>query len=150
MPAGHGGTYEGDISDELGGGGRREVDRGAVLRRGLVAEEVDVLLLEELVTAELEGALEEVAGGRGAEAGQERAGTLLLDDLAEAADHALVEGGGVELDARLDAAGEALAAIVMVEGRSWSAGSGCRGSRSSLRCDRQSGDGIKQRTHQRE
>ena len=96
-------TYESDISDELGARGGREVDTGAVLGGGLQAEEVDVRLLEELVAAELEGALEEVTGGRGAETGQERAGALLLDDLAEAADHALVVGGRVELDPRLDA-----------------------------------------------
>jgi hypothetical protein len=62
-----------------------------------------MLLLEELVSSELEGTLEEVTGGRGAEAGKERASTLRLDDLAETANHTPVVGGGVELDSRLHA-----------------------------------------------
>ena len=96
-------TYQGNIGDELGSRGGGEVDAGAVLGGGLVAEQVDVGLLEELVAAELEGTLEEVTGGRGAEAGQERAGTLLLDDLAEATDEAAVVGDRVELDTGFDA-----------------------------------------------
>jgi hypothetical protein len=60
-------------------------------------------LLEELVATELEGALEEVAGESWAYSGQEGAGALVLDDLAESADHAAVVGCWVELDAGLDA-----------------------------------------------
>lgn len=94
---------QGDVSEELGGGGRGEVDGGAVLRGGLVAEGVDPLLLEEFVTAELEGSLEEVPGKGRADTSQESASTLVLDDLAETANHATVVGLGVELDTGLDA-----------------------------------------------
>lgn len=62
-----------------------------------------MLLLEELVAAELEGALQEVAGEGGAKARQERAGALALDHLPEAADHALVVYLRLELDSGLDA-----------------------------------------------
>lgn len=94
---------QGDVSEELGGGGRGEVDGSAVLRGGLVAEAVDPLLLEEFVTAELEGSLEEVPGKGRADTSQESASTLVLDDLAETANHATVVGLGVELDTGLDA-----------------------------------------------
>ena len=96
---------EGNVGEELGGGGRGEVDTGAVLRGVVVAEEVDRLLLEELVTTELERALEEVAGEGRADTREQGAGTLGLDDLLEAAEQAVVVGDGVELDARLDAVG---------------------------------------------
>jgi hypothetical protein len=95
---------EGDISEELAEGRGDEVDSGAVVRGSLVAEHVDALLLEELVSTELEGALEEVAGSRGTEASQESTTTLVGDDLPHATEQALVVGYGVELDPRLDAA----------------------------------------------
>lgn len=60
-------------------------------------------MLEEFISSELEGTLEEVASSGGTETGQEGAGTLLGDDLAEATDEALVVGDGVKLDAGLDA-----------------------------------------------
>ena len=60
-------------------------------------------MLEELVTAELEGALEEVTGEGWAGTCEERTSTILGDDLAETADQALVVCEGVELDAGLDA-----------------------------------------------
>lgn len=60
------------------------------------------MLLEELVTSELEGALEEVAGEGWSGTGEECAGALFLDDLAEATDEAAVVGEGVELDSGLD------------------------------------------------
>ncbi len=63
-----------------------------------------MLLLEELVASELQGALEEVAGEGRANTGEERTSTLGLDDFPEATDHAIVVGGRVELDAGLDAA----------------------------------------------
>ena len=94
---------EGDVSEELGGGGGGEVDAGPVVGGILDAEQVDALLLEEFVAAELEGALQEVTGEGGAETGQESAGTLVLDDFPEATDHAIVVGGRVELDTCLDA-----------------------------------------------
>lgn len=58
-----------DISEELSGGRRSQVDGSLVLSSGLVAQVVDALLLEELVTTELEGALEEVTRSGGTEAG---------------------------------------------------------------------------------
>ena len=63
------------------------------------------MLFEELVAAEFEGALQEVAGEGWADAGQEGGGAFVGDDLAEAADHAAVVGCGVELDAGFDAVG---------------------------------------------
>ena len=96
---------EGEISEELSAGGGGEVDVSAVVGSGLVAEEADGLLLEELVTTELQGTLEEVASEGRAGTGEESASTLLLDDLLEAADEAAVVGDGVELDAGLDAVG---------------------------------------------
>ena len=94
---------EGNVGEELGEGGGSEVDGCAVLRGILVADDADGLLLEELVTTELEGALEEVTGEGWAGTGEERAGAFLCDDLAESADHATVVGCWVELDAGLDA-----------------------------------------------
>ena len=63
------------------------------------------MLLEQLVTSELERALEEISSGSGTEAGQQRAGTLLCDHLSESAEEALVVCDGVELDSCLDAGG---------------------------------------------
>lgn len=94
---------EGNVGEELAGGGGGQVDTGTVVGGVLVAEQVDGLLLEELVTSELEGTLQEVTGGGGTEAGQQSASTLILDDLLEATDHASVVGGRVELDTGLDA-----------------------------------------------
>ena len=94
---------KGEISEELGGSGRGEVDGGAVVGSGLVAEEANGLLLEELVTTELQGTLEEVTGEGRAGTSEESASALVLDDLLEAADEAAVVGGRVELDAGLDA-----------------------------------------------
>lgn len=94
---------EGDVSEELGGGGRGEVDSSAVVAGILVTDEVDGLLLEELVSSELEGALEEVAGSGGAETGPEGTRALGGNDLAEATDQARVVGDGVELYPSLDA-----------------------------------------------
>ena len=96
---------ESDGGEELGAGGGDGVDGGAVLAGLLDAEQVDRLLLEELVPAELEGALDEVAGEGRAETGKKRARALVLDHLAETANHATVIGRGVELNPGLDAAG---------------------------------------------
>lgn len=94
---------QGNVGEELGGTGRGEVDGSAVVGGSLVAKLVDALLLEQLVTAELEGALEEVTGKGRADTSQESAGTLVLDDLAETANHTTVVGLGVKLDTGLDA-----------------------------------------------
>lgn len=92
-----------DIGEELGGGGRGEVDSSAVVGGSLVTEGVDALLLEELITAELEGTLEEVTGEGRADTSQESASALILNDLTETANQATVVGLGVELDTGLDA-----------------------------------------------
>lgn len=94
---------EGNVGEELSGTGGGNVDQGAVVGGSLVAEQVDGLLLEQLVSSKLESALQEVSGSGGAKAGQQSAGTLSLDDLLEATDHTPVVGGGVELDTGLDA-----------------------------------------------
>jgi hypothetical protein len=97
---------EGDISEELGGTGRGEVDGSAVVGGSLITELVDALLLEELVSAELEGTLEEVTSEGRADTSEKSAGALVLDDLAEATDHTTVVLGRVELHAGLDAVDE--------------------------------------------
>jgi len=94
---------EGNVGEELGEGGRDEVDGGAVLDSVLVADHGDGLLLEELVTTELEGTLEEVTSEGRANTGQESASTLVLDDLAETTNETAVVGDGVKLDSGLDA-----------------------------------------------
>ena len=93
-----------DVREELGAGGGGEVDGGAVVGGILVAQQGDGLLLEELVAAEFEGALQEVAGEGWADTSEQGAGAFVGDDLAEAADHAAVVGCRVELDAGFDAA----------------------------------------------
>lgn len=99
---------QGNVGEELAGGGGGEVDGSTVVGGSLVAEHVDGLLLEEFVTTELEGTLEEVTGGGRTETSQESASTLILNDLAEAANHTTVVGLGVKLDTGLDAAFERL------------------------------------------
>lgn len=110
---------EGNVGEELGAGGGTEVDESAVVGGSLVAKGVDGLLLEQLVTSELEGTLEEVTGKGGTGTGQESASTLILDDLLEATDHTLVVGLGVQLDSRLDAAERIMLAVSSCEMRLW-------------------------------
>jgi hypothetical protein len=93
---------EGDIGEELSGGGRGKVDSSSVLGGGLVAESVNPLLLEELVTTELQSTLEEVTGKGRADTSEEGTSTLILDNLAETTDETAVVGSGVELDTGLD------------------------------------------------
>jgi hypothetical protein len=100
---------EGDISEELGGTSRSEVDSSAVVGGSLVADLVNGLLLEELVTTELEGTLEEVTSEGRTSTSEKSASALVLDDLAETADHTTVVGGRVELDTGLDAVENMLA-----------------------------------------
>jgi hypothetical protein len=94
---------QGDVSEELTSRGRGEVDGGAVLLGSLVPDEVDGLLLEELVSSELEGTLEEVTSEGWAETGQESASAFILDDLVDTADETAVVGRRVKLDTGLDA-----------------------------------------------
>ena len=94
---------EGDIGKELCEGRGSEVDCGAVLDGILVSEKVDGLLLEKLISSELESTLEEVSSDCGSESGEKSSSSLRRDDLAESGDHALVVDGGLELDTSLDA-----------------------------------------------
>lgn len=94
---------EGNVGEEFGESGGTEVDGGTVVGRGLKAEDVDALGLEELVSTELESALEEVTGKGRAGTGEESTSTLGLDDLLESTDQAGVVLCGVELDTGLDA-----------------------------------------------
>lgn len=61
------------------------------------------MLLKELVAAEFEGALEEVAGEGWADTSPDGAEAFVGDDLTEATDQAAVVGDGVELYPGLDA-----------------------------------------------
>lgn len=94
---------EGNVGEELRKCRGSEVDCRAVLAGRLIAQQRDRLLLEEFVAAELESTLQEIAGEGWAGAGEQGAGTLVGDDLAEATDEATVVGDRIELDARLDA-----------------------------------------------
>jgi hypothetical protein len=102
---------QGNVGEKLSEGGRNEVDGGAVLDGGLVANHGDGLLLEEFVTTELEGTLEEVTSKGRADTGQESASTLILDDLTETANETTVVGNGIKLDSGLDAVGGLWSAI---------------------------------------
>jgi hypothetical protein len=53
---------DGSVGEELSKGGRNTVDCDAVVLSVLVTNHVDRLLLEELVTAKLQSALQEVTG----------------------------------------------------------------------------------------
>lgn len=94
---------KGDISEELGDGRGGQVDGGTVVDSILVTDEVDSLLLEKLVTSELEGSLEEVTGSGWTETGQKSTSTLLGDNLLETADETAVVGDWVKLNSGLDA-----------------------------------------------
>jgi hypothetical protein len=92
-----------NVSDELSSSGRCGVDGNTVVGSGLVAELVDALLLEELVSTELEGTLEEITGSGRTKTSQKSAGTFVLDDLADTTEKTAVVGDGVKLDTGLDA-----------------------------------------------
>ena len=94
---------EGDIGEELSAGRRTKVDSGTVFSSGLITENVNGLLLEELVTTELESALEEVTGEGGTDTSEKGTSTFVLDDLAETTDQTTVVGSRVELNTGLDA-----------------------------------------------
>jgi hypothetical protein len=94
---------EGNVGEELSEGGGGQVDGSAVVGSVLVTNEVDGLLLEKLITSELEGTLEEVTGKGWTGTGQESTSTLIGDDLLEATDETSVVGGWVKLDSGLDA-----------------------------------------------
>ena len=81
---------ERDVGEDLGARGAREPDGGLVLGSQLLPGEVHVRVLEELVEAVLEHALERVADEGRAEALPEALGALLREDRAETGEKALV------------------------------------------------------------
>lgn len=87
---------------ELCATGRNRVDCCTMLTGFFETEEIDGLFLEELVAAEFESALHEISGKCWAESCSESAGTFVLDDLTETANHAAIVGCRVELDSSLD------------------------------------------------
>jgi hypothetical protein len=93
-----------DISEEFCSGSGGEVDGGTVVGCGLDADFVDELLLEELITTELECTLQEITCKGWANTGPDGAGTLLGDDLLETTDQTSVVCEGIELYSCLDAA----------------------------------------------
>lgn len=94
---------KGDISEELSGTCRCEVDSCAVVGGSLVSEEVDGLLLEQLISSKLECALEKVTSSSWTETSQQSTGTLLSNNLSETSDQTLVVCDRVELYSGLDA-----------------------------------------------
>lgn len=93
---------KGNVGKEFGASGGSEVNGGSVVGGRLVAERVDALLLEEFVTSELEGTLQEITCEGRANTGQESACALICNDFSETSNHASVICDGVELDSRLD------------------------------------------------
>lgn len=83
---------EGDVGDDLGGGGAGEEDEGLVLGGVLGSGEIGVVLLEELVEAELAGALGAVAEQGRDPASEEALDALLPKQQSEAGADALVLG----------------------------------------------------------
>ena len=109
---------EGNVGKELGGGGGGEVDGGSVVRGGLIAKEVDGLLLEEFVTSKLEGALEEITGKGRANTSQESTCALVGNDFSEASDQASVVCDRVELDSGFDTTMESVSSLGLRRSRS--------------------------------
>merc|ERR1719273_923262 len=95
------GTEE-NVRDELGHGAGREVDRVAVVPGFLFSHTLRDVDLEELDAAELEPALDEVALGRRAEAGQKAVHALGLDHLPKPTNEALIIDVRLQLDLRFD------------------------------------------------
>lgn len=95
---------ERDISEELSDTGRCQVNGCTVVGSSLISEERDGLLLEQLVTSELERALEKVTSSSWAKTSQKSSSTLVLNDLSESPNETLVVCNGIELYSCLDAA----------------------------------------------
>ena len=88
---------QGNVSNELGGSSRCHVDGSAVLLGLLHAELVNPVLLEVLITAELEAALEAVAEEGGGQSSEQGTSTLVLHNLSSSVKHT----AGVGLRAQL-------------------------------------------------
>jgi hypothetical protein len=95
---------ERNVGEELTSSSRGEIDGSAVVGRGFVTDQVDALLLEEFVSSELEGTLEEVSSESWTNTGPNSCSTLLGNDLSEATDEAAVVLGRIKLYSGLDAA----------------------------------------------
>jgi len=93
---------ESNIGEEFGGGSRGKVDGSSVVFGGLVAEQVDRLLLEEFVSSKFQSSLQEVTRKGRASTGQESACAFILDDFPEATDQASVVCDGIKLNSCLD------------------------------------------------
>lgn len=91
-----------NVGDELSNSGRTHVHGVLVVASSVVAQQVDELLLEHLVTTELERTLDRVAEKCRTETGQQRTRAFLTNNLLERGNHALVVNRGLELDSRLD------------------------------------------------
>mmetsp|Transcript_20319 Transcript_20319/g.51311 ORF Transcript_20319/g.51311 Transcript_20319/m.51311 type:complete len:241 (-) Transcript_20319:167-889(-) len=89
-----------DIGDRLSTGGSTEVDLVAVLKTFFVSQVFCGVDLEELESAELEPALDEVADRRGPQSRGQGSHALRRDHLPHAPDQTAVVGDGVQLDAR--------------------------------------------------
>lgn len=95
-----------DVGKQFGRRAGRQVDGRAVVGGGAgAAGHGDVLFLEELVAGELAAALDQVADGRGPEAGEQGRRALSGDDCAGDAHHVEALHGVVGLDPRLDVDG---------------------------------------------
>lgn len=93
---------EGHGGEELGAGSRDGVDEATVLAGRVDTQDIDGLLLEEFVTSELEGTLDEITSDGRTQAGQESTSTLILDDLTESSNGTAVVGSRVQLNLSLD------------------------------------------------
>lgn len=93
---------ESNVGEELGDGRGTKVDGLSVLTGLVDTNEVNGLLLPKLVTTELEGTLDGVTDGGGAETSEKSTGTLLGNDLSERGNHTPVVNLWFELDSGLD------------------------------------------------
>lgn len=93
LDLGHLEGAEGDVGEDLGGGGTSEPDEGLVLVGGLLTSEVHVEILEDFVETILEHSLERVADEGGTEALPETLGALLSRESLQGGDEAVVLGG---------------------------------------------------------
>ena len=90
LDLGHLERAQGDVGEELGGGGTSEPDGTLVLGGVLLTSEVAVGILEHFVETVLEHSLEGVADESGAEAFPETAATFLGGESPETRDETLV------------------------------------------------------------
>ena len=95
---------KGNIGEELGGSSRSEIDCSTVVGSGFKTELVDALCLEEFVSSELKGTLEEIPGECRSDTSPDGTEAFCSDYLPKSTDEASVVLDGVELYPSLDAA----------------------------------------------